>query len=66
MRRTILIVLAVAGALAATGWTARGAVPEPASASASASATARDGQLLALDPLIDWGGLVVFVGLDLG
>ena len=62
MRRTILIVLAVAGALAATGWTARGAVPEPASASASA----RDGQLLALDPLIDWGGLVVFVGLDLG
>jgi hypothetical protein len=30
MRRTILIVLAVAGALAATGWAARGAVTEPA------------------------------------
>jgi hypothetical protein len=30
MRRTILIVLAVVGALVATGWTARGAVTEPA------------------------------------
>ena len=30
MRRTILIVLAVAGVLAATGWAARGAVTEPA------------------------------------
>jgi hypothetical protein len=30
MRRTILIVLAVAGVLAVTGWAARGAVTEPA------------------------------------
>jgi hypothetical protein len=30
MRRTILIVLVVAGALTATGWAARGAVTEPA------------------------------------